>query len=90
MTKTVKDKLSSTKFKEELNETVENVITKPAYTKRVTVALLDSDEFIDPVAMLVKTDKDKKLEATSKREHQSRCFVETAAKMSSFYGTESS
>lgn len=64
--KTVPAKLESIEFEIHVRQTPSKIASSPGYLFKVTEALLDTDEVLEPVAHMVKTEADKVTEVSLK------------------------
>lgn len=70
-------------FKNSLRITVEEVLSNGPTMIKAAEAIIDSQEFISPMAELVKTEVNKHFETRSRRQERSRRYLEAADRLSS-------
>lgn len=63
----VSAKCESVNFEVPLRRTIHNILLSPRCLVKVTEALLEADEFLEPVAHMVRTKADRAIKASSKR-----------------------
>lgn len=68
--KTVSAKFETVNFEIDLHQTLDYMVSSIHYVVRVTKALLDTDKFLEPVVYVVRTEADKIIDVSKKREEQ--------------------
>lgn len=76
--KTVSAKFESITFEIRLRPTINDIMWSPQYLVQLNDALLDTDEFLEPVGRVSKTEIDRAIEENSKGEKQSKTIAQAS------------
>lgn len=66
----IRTELHSVQFDIRLRRTIDEIVSSPQYLLKVTVAILNTDDFLTPVAPVVKSAASKALKAAQKRQER--------------------